>query len=111
MSLKSDEVQREFLKAARQHKIFFEVRDERIRQTQKFGEQNHDVMTWLAILGEEVGECSNAAIEAKFTGKKDIQDLRGELVQVAAVAFQIIEWIDRTTLAEKKQRLLSGLTE
>jgi NTP pyrophosphatase (non-canonical NTP hydrolase) len=84
------------------NKIFTDIADERERQTEKFGLQNHDIFLWLAILGEEVGECNNAAIEMKFTGSKTIQDLRGELVQVAAVAVQIIEWIDRTTLENEK---------
>ena len=32
---------------------------ERFNQDEKWGEQNHDIYKWLAILGEEVGEANN----------------------------------------------------
>ena len=56
------------------------VRDERIRQDKKWGEQNHRDSTWLAILVEEVGEAAKAILE------KDGDDLEKEIIQVAAVA-------------------------
>lgn len=82
-----------------------DIFDERIRQIEKFGPQNHEPFKWLAILGEEVGECNNAAIEAfdwkahKWGSSRvnGMQDLRTELVQVAAVAKAFIECIDRGT--------------
>lgn len=76
-------------------KVFFDVRAERARQDKKFGIQNHSPEIWLAILGEEVGECNNAFLEMNFTKRKTIDDLREELVQVAAVAVQFVEFIDR----------------
>ena len=37
---------------------------ERKRQDTKWGEQNHNIYKWLAILGEEVGEANKAALDA-----------------------------------------------
>ena len=62
---------------------------ERERQDNKWGEQNHDMYKWLAILGEEVGEANQAALEGE---KKKLID---ELVQVGAVAVAMIESIER----------------
>lgn len=79
-------------------KIYHEVALERIRQNDKWGEQNHHPMEWLAILGEEVGEANKAALEAHFSGYKrtgNLEDYREELIQVAAVAVAMIESFDR----------------
>lgn len=73
------------------------VIEERYRQETKWGEQNHDPFTYLAILGEEVGEANNAALEARF-GKnrsRNMDHYKEELIQVAAVAVAMIECIDR----------------
>jgi len=63
------------------------VRDERISQDTKWGEQNHHPAIWLAILMEEVGEVSSPIIGQEW--RPDLQtvhELEHELVQVAAVA-------------------------
>lgn len=81
--------------------VFDEVRWERAKQDEKWGEQNHDPFAYLAILGEEVGEANKAAVDAatwkinctvKFGG---LGDYRKELIQVAAVAIAMIECLDR----------------
>ena len=72
---------------------------ERIKQDLKRGEQNHDPITWVAILMEEVGELAQAAIETEFAGMgKHGGDeiIRLEAIHVAAVALAIIECLDRT---------------
>ncbi len=74
--------------------IFSDVNDERIRQEAKWGVQNHHLATWCLILGEEVGEVQKVVLE-HLTQGKDISNFRTELIQVAAVAFQIIEWFDK----------------
>ena len=61
------------------------IRNERSRQEAKWGQQNHDPLLWLAILGEEVGEANKAAIEGE--GGKYCK----ELVEVAAVAVAAVE--------------------
>lgn len=54
------------------------VNQERLRQDEKWEEQNHYPLYWLAILMEEVGELSKEIIE-------DRSNLECELIQVAAV--------------------------
>lgn len=75
--------------------VSVKVLNERLRQEAKWGEQNHDTLTWLAILGEEVGEANQASLETRYSGKKTIQDYMEEMVQVAAVAQAAVECLDR----------------
>lgn len=70
------------------------IAQERLRQVEKWGEQNHDAEIWLAILMEEIGEVSQALLHNKFGGDH-AGTLRKELVQVTAVAVQWLECIDR----------------
>lgn len=67
---------------------------ERDRQDKKWGVQNHDGPTWLAILSEEVGELSRCILHAKFGGSEADKVLE-EAVQVAAVAKAIVECLLR----------------
>ena len=62
---------------------------ERQKQDEKWGEQNHDVYKWLAILGEEVGEANKAALEDSRS------DLISELIQIGAVTVAMIESLKR----------------
>jgi NTP pyrophosphatase (non-canonical NTP hydrolase) len=70
------------------------IRDERARQDKKWGEQNHDMMTWLAILQEETGELSQASLHKKFGGHA-AGSIMAEAIQTAAVACQIVEYLLR----------------
>lgn len=82
------------------------ILEERARQNQKWGEQNHDPITWSAILTEEAGEFAEAALHQHFGGPA-AKGLRDEAVHVAAVALQIIEYLDRTAAkAEEEQSKL-----
>ena len=101
------------------HDVLFDVRVERLRQNKKWGEQNHPdgtgelwghrasvarsacqqaheggYNTWLHILREEVMEAFACA---------DPQDLRKELIQVAAVAVAWVEAIDRRNKNDDEQ--------
>jgi NTP pyrophosphatase (non-canonical NTP hydrolase) len=83
--------------------ILDEIHSERVRQDQKWGEQNHSPAEWLMILGEEVGEVNKAALETFFKYKdsdKDYSKYREELIQVAAVAVAMIECLDRNNLVQ-----------
>ncbi|MGC4190710.1 MAG: hypothetical protein QM589_06055 [Thermomicrobiales bacterium] len=71
-----------------------EIASERMRQDERWGEQNHDDFIWGAILGEEIGEVNRAMVEDHFG---DGGNLREELVQTAAVVAAWIECIDRRT--------------
>lgn len=75
--------------------VLAELKRERQRQQAKWGEQNLPPEIWLMIIGEEVGEANNAALEHFLGNKKDLADYRAELVQVAAVAVHAIESFDR----------------
>lgn len=67
---------------------------ERTRQDKKWGVQNHDGPTWLAILGEEVGELCQCVLHAKFGGSEADKVLE-EAVRVAAVAKAMVECLLR----------------
>ena len=77
-----------------QEKILEDIREERRKQDKKWGVQDHDNITWSAILSEECGEFAQAALHEKFGGEA-AEGLREELIQVAAVATQIVECFDR----------------
>lgn len=68
------------------------VREERKRQMAKWGKQDHSLYVWVAILMEEVGEAAQAALHQTFGGKAK-GTFGIEIIHVAAVAVQIIEWI------------------
>lgn len=67
---------------------------ERLRQDEKWGEQNHDPFIYLTILIEEVGELAQAVLHGRFGGPA-ANKLRDEAVHVAAVALAIVECLDR----------------
>lgn len=77
------------------------VMEERTRQDDKWGEQNHEPTVWLGILGEEFGELCQAVNETWFDNgpeerkKGGYENMRAEAVQVAAVAVALIECLDR----------------
>lgn len=76
------------------------ILDEMAAQDIKWGaDRNHDLVLWHLILSEEVGEFAEAILHYQFGGPKET-GLRNEIVQVAAVALQIIEYIDRNELME-----------
>ena len=70
-------------------KIVKFIMAERARQDEKWGEQNHDIYKWLAILGEEVGEANKAALD------NDYSELMQELIQIGAVTVAMIESLER----------------
>jgi NTP pyrophosphatase (non-canonical NTP hydrolase) len=75
---------------------FSSISQERRRQDEKWGEQNHPDPVWLAILTEEVGEAAQEVLTKEFgDAAKGHGSLREELVHVAAVAAAWIECLDR----------------
>jgi NTP pyrophosphatase (non-canonical NTP hydrolase) len=71
------------------HRILQDILAERLRQLRKWGDQSHTDDRWAVIEGEEFGEVCRAIFEGD-----NIEHLREELVQVAAVAVAWIEDID-----------------
>ena len=102
--------------------IYNELEKERLSQNTIWGEQNHSPLEFMAILMEEVGEASKEAVDFHFCNPVKIQEVSGgksrlirvdansedqkerllryrkELIQVAAVAIQMIESLDRNEL-------------
>lgn len=76
--------------------VLLEVLEERHRQDQKWGEQNHAPGPWMLILAEEVGEVARAALANIFAEANDAQSVRRELIEVAAVAVAWAQSIDRS---------------
>ena len=74
---------------------------ERVKQDNKWGEQNHDIYKWLAILGEEVGEVNKAALESKY------DEIINELIQIGAVSVAMIESLERASDAHFLKTLFS----
>ncbi len=76
-------------------KALNDVLAEMQRQDLKWGaDRNLDPFVWGAILGEEVGEYHQAVLHDHYGGKA-AGTSREEVVQIAAVALQIIEYYDR----------------
>ena len=87
--------------------ILLEIKQERFEQDAKWGQQNHDPVSWNAILGEEIGEVAKEVVEFIFHGgdSKDSKELilgkmRMELIQSAAVIVAMIESFDRNELSK-----------
>ena len=73
-----------------------DVLAERVRQEEKWGEQNHNPVDYLAILMEEIGEFAKEAVEGRWGRDPGAsENLRTEAVQAAAVALAIVEALDR----------------
>ena len=68
--------------------VLGQVINERERQDEKWGEQNHTPDKWILILSEEVGEAAKALLEGDA-------NYRSEMIQIAAVAIAATESFDR----------------
>lgn len=66
--------------------VFKDIQDERTRQNEKWGVQNHDDSEWMLILMEEVGEVANALLS-----NDPAEHIETELIQCAAV---IAAWVE-----------------
>lgn len=79
--------------------VLHEVHLERIRQDQKWGQQDHTPAHYFAILAEEHGEVAKEVVEYTFgranTLRARLARIREELIQEAAVAVAMVEAIDR----------------
>lgn len=82
-------------KIMRQQKIIEEILKERRKQDEKWGEQNHKPIEWLAILMKEVGEASKNIVDSYFIGIESEDDYRKEFIQIAAVTLNMIENYDK----------------
>ncbi len=76
--------------------ILEEVRQERINQDEVFGmmPRRDTPSGWLAVLAEEFGEYARDVNDKRFENGEYRDNMRNELVQVAAVAVAAIEDLD-----------------
>ena len=96
--------------------VLVEVKEERIKQDEKWGQQDNKPIEWLGILMEEVGESSKEITDRMLTKFVSIEELeeyskhcnpdtyyllryRKEMIQTAAVAIAAIESLDRNELS------------
>jgi NTP pyrophosphatase (non-canonical NTP hydrolase) len=70
------------------NKSLAQVGNERMKQVMKWGMQDHSIEKWVVILTEEVGELAKAVLE------QDLDGVKKEAVQVAAVAAAIVQKLD-----------------
>lgn len=82
---------------------------ERARQDDKFGEQNHHPLIWLAVLGEEKGEADQALLDCMFNwGPATMLDFKKEVIETAAVALAILECGERNEWCDKRPTVPSA---
>lgn len=75
--------------------ILEEVRIERIKQDSRFGwPRRHEPAWWLTILAEEFGEYARDVCDRKFEEGLYLDNMREELIQIAAVAIAAVEDLD-----------------
>lgn len=81
-------------------RVLLLIQQERKRQHTPLGVQDLKPTEWLATLTEEVGEAAKSAFTLQQSQHDPVflEDLREDLVQVAAVAVQWLESIERETL-------------
>jgi len=97
----------ELVKNSTRQKALQLVNQERNRQDEKWGEQNHPPQYWTGILGEEFGEYCQAVNETVFDNgaearkKGGYDNMMKELTQVAAVAVGAMEALMRQRIREQ----------
>ena len=95
----------------RASKAVADMLSEMDRQDAKWGaNRRHTPFVWNAILQEEAGEFAQACLHFHFGGPHAV-DLRKELIQIAAVALQAAEDLDRTSGWEWAAQAQAGLDE
>ena len=71
-----------------------DVFNERIRQDDKWGEQNHPDYWWLPIMVEEVGEAAKAMLQVEF-GMGGDGEVYKEVKEACATALAWLECMER----------------
>ena len=74
--------------SGKRQEILAEISLERDKQMAKWGKQDHPLPYWLAILAEEFGEAAKEIVDSPH---QPTPNLRTELIQLAAVAVQMLE--------------------
>ncbi len=69
-------------------RVVLKIKQERERQFEKWGDQDHPDWKWYMIFMEEVGEIAKAFVEMK---NGDAYPMKTELIHAVAVGFQWLE--------------------
>jgi len=93
----TDKLTRSIYDSKSKPETFREIAFERMAQEEKWGQQDHDPLYWLGILGEEFGEVCRAVIESYNMEEEKLTQVKAELIQVAAVAVAFIESLERNS--------------
>lgn len=94
-----------------------DVKVERDKQDEMWGDQTHDPAYWLAILGKQVGQLGNEVLNYKWATDKDPLKMFHEATQVAAVAVAFMEAMlddrlsDEVTSAKPEPRKLAAVLD
>jgi hypothetical protein len=81
--------------------IVTEIAAERAHQVEKWGQQDHEPLQWLAILASELGELGQALVELDLRGDARWEPYyRSGLIQLAAVAVAAVESADRAAAGD-----------
>lgn len=94
-----------------------DVQTERVRQDEKWGEQNRCPTAYIAICAEELGEATKHALSLDLAvpdGTIDLIQLhryRTEMVQLAASATAAVEAVDRAKWKPGDLRSRNGKRE
>ena len=73
--------------------VLEKIAQERQRQIEKWGDQEHHDTIWYLILNEELGEVAKEILENDEYGSRNAK-FQAELIQAAAV---IVAWIEDLT--------------
>jgi len=84
--------------------IFEDIRKERERQDKKWGVQNHPLLLWFSIIGEEYGELCQAY--NRHTCDKDnsdyLENIKKEATQIAASCAAMLECLARGEVNDER---------
>lgn len=73
-----------------------QIKNERKRQDEKWGVQDHHPLMWFSIIGEECGEMCKAFNEYTFDEKfEHLENMQKEAIQIAACCVAMLECIER----------------
>jgi hypothetical protein len=81
----------------RTHEVLHSISSERVRKLDKWGTQAHNSEIWLAIIGKEFGELSQAVLESKFNHHLSPADAKSRMIhearKVAASAAALVQYL------------------
>lgn len=74
-------------------KVFYRIREELEKAETKHPDWPCDILHQIAIVNEESGEATRAALQFEYEGGK-LEDVEKELIQTAAMCIRMLKNID-----------------